>query len=102
MLIAKPEEVSWNECGTYFKFPGGTLINIMEVQLESNETMKVIYFPKSFNNRGYSVVVTNIYSYSTDTIWTITKDADNYMAVYPVGNETAKRNATIIAIGTWK
>ena len=102
LKLAKPEAYGWNENGEYFKFPDGTLIVSTTVSLEAGETHKVVYFPIPFANQNYKAVASNIYSYGISTMWSVTNNDANYMAVYPYGNEGVARSANVIAIGRWK
>lgn len=96
-----------NANGNYIKFNDGTLICRATINTSANESEKKIYFPTSFINSSFNVIVTNIYSNRKDVIWTVTNSNKEYFIVFPVVSNTSTvptsaSSANYIAIGRWK
>jgi hypothetical protein len=96
-----------NANGNYIKFNDGTLICRGGITTASNESEKEIYFPVSFINDSFTVIVTNIYSNSKKVIWSIANFNKEYFKVFPMAYDTnavptSASSANYIAIGRWK
>jgi hypothetical protein len=77
------------------------------INTSANESEKNIYFPVSFINSSFNVIVTNIYSNSKKVIWTVTNTNKEYFTAFPMSYDTnavptSASSANYIAIGRWK
>lgn len=107
LAIDNAIESGSNENGSYIKFNDGTLICRATINTSANESEKKIYFPTSFINSSFNVIVTNIYSNSKKVIWTVTNSNKEYFTVFPIAYDTnavptSASSANYIAIGRWK
>ena len=99
--IAKPETFISNSYGEAYKLAGGLLIQKANVKVPAGSTHVRVNFPEVFVGE-YGVVVTNIYSYSSDVLWSVTNRQNGTVDVYTYGSDDVEKEAELIAIGSWK
>lgn len=94
-----------NDNGGYIKFADGTLIQYNN-GISFETTYKEIYFPISFLNNAYSIMVTGRYYYYLDVTYTTSDFSRDKMRIWGVrttsGTSSDKNVVDYIAIGRWK
>ena len=67
-----------------------------------HEALATMVLTRVDNPLEYGVVVTNIYSYSSDVLWSVTNRQNGTVDVYTYGSDDVEKEAELIAIGSWK
>lgn len=104
--LAKPETFTKaKENDFYVKFPGGTLIEYMSIELSKSEDSKTFSFSAPFTESFISVSIVNRWVESKKLSWSvsgITNEKFDVSANYTGDAASVAKSAYIIAIGRWK